>query len=700
MTVELEALESLKGDEKIIAEAQMRFRRCEEWEGYTRPLNIEDLKFADGDSDNGYQWPASITTARGDRPCLTINKVRQHNLQIINDAKQNKPSIKIRPVGDGATYDAAQVYEGVIRHIEYISNAQVAYDTATSFQVKMGVGYARVITDYEHDDTFNQEIYIRRITNPLDVYPDPDCQEKDGSDAKFGFIFKNIPTETFNKDYPKYKDYVTNEPLGNGENWLTEDHVRIAEYYRCTEKADKLWALPDPKTGEINYVRKSIIPREVIDALIKERGVPEERDITDYGVEWFLIVGNKIAEKKDWPGKTIPIVPLIGEQIVIDGVMDRKGHTRGLKDAQRMYNYNASAAVEYGALQSKTPYVAPAAAIEGFETFWDNANETNYSFLPYNHLDDDGNEIPKPERQQGPTGAPIYIEGMMTADQQMMMASGQYEANLGRKSNEVSGKAIDARERNGDDATYHFIDNQAIFIRRIGKICLELIPKVYDVERVIKIQAEDGEQSDVTLDPQAKQAHQMAQHQQEEEAKIIFNPNVGKYDVMADVGPAYATKRQEAFNAFSQIAAKSPELMGVIGDLLFKSADFPGADKIAERLERMVPAQAKGEGASPAEQQAQEQIKLLTGELTKTIQELAEERLKTKAKDADKSVNEFKAITDRLDVLFNHVVVTEKDKSAMLHDVMLNEHQSSLNMAEASHAQAIQPEPANEPPAA
>src|ERR1700742_1740669 len=438
--------ELLDGDERIIAEAKRRFRMCQDFEGTARNLFLEDVKFANGDSDNLYQWPDSVRRNReiDERPCLTINKTRQHNLQIINDARQHKSSPNIRPVGDGATFEASQVFDGIIRHIEYISNAQDAYTTANKFQVEGGIGFWRVTTDYIGDDSFDQEIYIRRIKDPGAVYIDPDINEKDGSDARFGFVFEDMPRDEFNAAYPQYKDLATQSPLDNTGGWVDKDHVRVAEYYRKVSKQDKLLAFTDPNTGEQVVQRASKIPEELVNAVIDDP-MTKHRIINDDEVEYYLIVGSQIAEKNIWPGKYIPIVRVIGEETIIDGVLDRKGHTRAMKDPQRNYNYWASCGVEFIGLQSKSPYIAPVAAIEGLETYWESANRVNHSVLPYNHLDDKGNPIAPPQRQQPPVMAAAYVSGMQFSDQQMMMVSGQYEATFGQKSNETSGRAIDER---------------------------------------------------------------------------------------------------------------------------------------------------------------------------------------------------------------------------------------------------------------
>lgn len=686
--------EHLKGDNKIIAEAQRRFKQCEEWESRARKLFLEDIKFANADSDNGYQWPNEIRRNRDvdERPCLTINKTRQHNLQIINDAKQNKPRAAVHPVGNGATFEAAQVYEGIFRHIEYISNATVAYDTATSFQVQGGIGYWRIVTDYLGNDNFDQEIFIRRIKDPLTVYLDPDINELDGSDARYGFIFDDMPLDEFRATYPEYRDMGGDTALGNAEGWVDKNHIRVAEYYRRTENKDQLISFSDPRTGRASLLRRGDIPDEIINGIIDHPST-RSREIKTWKVEWFLIIGDEVAERRDWAGEYIPIVRIIGEETIINGELDRKGHTRALRDPQRIYNYWASSAVEHVALQSKTPYVADARAIEGQEQYWETANTINHSVLPYNGTGDDGETIPPPQRQEAPQMAMAYIQGMQIAQQEMQMVSGQYEANMGQKSNEQTGIAIQERQRKGENANYHFIDNLAVGIRFTGKILIDLIPKIYDTPRVLRIIGEDGEESHIQIDPQAQAAYatkaKIHSENIEHDVEAIFNPAVGRYDVMADIGPAYQTRRQEAFNAISQIMQSAPETMNLIGDLLFKAADFPMAGEIAERLERMVPPQAKGEGVAPAVIELQTQLKHMQGLLADMAQELGEERLRLKAKDQQKDIDVYDAITKRMSILIKEQV-NPKDIATMLHDLMMEEHKAKLTQVTDASAIALE----------
>lgn len=683
---DLSVEEGLKGDEKVIAEAKRRWKQCVDWESVARQRGRDDRKFAEGDTDNKYQWPDSVRSGRekSQRPCLTINKTRQHNLHIINDAKQNTPSIKIIPTGGDSTYQSAQIYEGVIRHIEYISNSAAAYDNATEFQVKSGIGYWRVVTDYATPDDFDQEILIQPINDPDNVYLDPDIIQKDGSDARYAFIFVDMSKEEFQATYPKYKDYASNSSLGDTTTTQDEYHVRLVEYFRAVPKKDRIVAYVDPETGMRTVERESKIRekyQELADHVI-DNPQTKMRDIVDTEIEWRLIVGETVLEKQVWPGRYIPVIRVIGEETVIDGQMDRKGHTRALKDQQRIYNYAASSSVEFVALQSKSPYIASVASIENLGEYYDSANTDNYSVLPYNHMDDDGNELAPPKKADIPVASPAFIQLMQDAHQQMDMASGQYEATFGERSNERSGVAINARQRQGDKATYHFIDNLALAIRFTGKILLDLIPKIYDTQRIIRILAEDGSSAEVMIDPEMQQVYAQRMNRRTQEVQHIFNPSVGNYDVMCDVEPGYATKREEAFNALTNIIERNPNAFMLFGDLWAKNADFAEADKIAERIQNMLPPAAKGEGVDPNIQQMQQQLQKAQQINGKLLQSLSESKLKEKDYSEENSIKAYDAETKRMavegEILSKHVV-TPRLEAEMLHKMAVQEHQGGLN---------------------
>src|SRR5216684_902806 len=661
-------------ENQLIIEAKKLYKECEEWENNARLLYEYDIKFANGDTHNKYQWDSDLVLRREleDRPCLTINKTAQHNLMIINDAKQNKPGVRIRPVGDDASFEGAQVYQELIYHIEYISSAENVYDSATVTQVQAGVGYWRVDTDWIGSKSFDQEIYIRRIKDPRSVYLDKFINEVDGSDARYGFIFEDMPKELFEEEYPEFASIAGQTTLNNGgtDGWITKDNVRVCEYFKKTQEKDKLvaWIKPDTREQIIKYLSELNDVEKLTYKAIK--GFPEnrvaykfqERKVLTDNIKWYKIAGDRIIQEREWLGKYIPIVRLIGTETVIDGILDRKGHTRSLINAQQIYNYNTSANVEYGALQTKAPWIAPVDAIEGFEEYYKTANTTNHSYLPYNHMGEDGQSIPPPSRPQPPQPGLAYTEGLKIAQNEMMMASGQYQAQLGENENAKSGVAINARQRQGDRATYHFIDNLAIAIRYTGKILIDLIPKIYDTKRVKRIMASDGSIMNVTIDPELQQEmvkggnpQQPMMDKDQQVIEIAFNPNFGIYDIQADTGPSYATKRMEAAQALTQLAQANKEFMNVGGDIFFKMLDFPQADVLAERYKKLIPPNITGDAPDPQTEQvmhqASDKIQQLTTLLGQKAKDLADKdkELDIKAQELDLRRKEAEAEAARLD---------------------------------------------------
>jgi hypothetical protein len=648
------------GRHPVVQRAFEDFERAHKWESSARKNFLHDIKFAHADYANGYQWPNDIRRQRDidERPCLTINKVKQHNLMIINDAKKNKPGIKIRGAGSGSTADSAKMLTALMRHIEYRSHASAAYDIATAFQVHGGVGWLRAKTDYVAEDSFDQEILIESIDDPLMVLSDPDAKLPGKLDKNFLFIFDDVHRDDLERKYPEAARYATQSVL-NDSDWARTDYVRIAEYYVREQEEDRIYAFRTSDTQETRVLRRSTIElgskegaQAIIDNLEGDEAV-RKRDTTRTVVKWYYIVGEHIIDESEWPGDFIPVVEVVGEETVIDGIMDKRGHTRAMIDPQRMYNYWASLAVEYGGLQTLTPWIAPVEAIEGYEGYWNTANRIRHSVLPYNGVDDAGNKIEAPKRVEPPVSLPVAIAGMQQAMQEIMMVSGQYADQMGDKSNERSGKAIMERQRQSDTSTYHFVDNLAIAIRALGQIILNAFPRVYDTQRLIQINAEDGQAFELMIDPKAEQAYQQRVAYAGKVAEHVLNPNVGLYEVHADIGPSWGTKREEAVNALTLILTQAPQLTNLIGDLLVKACDFDLADEAAARLRRMVPPAALGEGPSMPEQQLQQRVQQLEALLARGMEELAKEKLKIKSQDARRDTDVFNAITQRLKIFLD-----------------------------------------------
>lgn len=643
-----------EGFDAIIDEGRDRFKHCAEYEAQSRQNFLDDLRISDADDINGYQWPSALREARTNnaKPALTVNIIRQHNLQIINEARKNKASIKVIPMGGDASVEAAKVWKQLIRHIEYVSNAQDIYAHAVTSQVKAGIGWWRIVTNYANDRSMDQMIFIEPVADALSVYIDPDCKKPDKSDANYAFVFGQIPPEDFKTSFPQYADLnlaTSQAPLGASSvgdvgTW-GKDMIWFAEYFRKVARRSRL----------INFswqwkrwtVREDEVPREVLNELLADP-TTRYRETKIEEIEWYLIVGQTVIDHTIWLGKYIPLIPVIGEELVVDGVMDRKGHTRNLRDAQRMFNYNISAQTELVADQTKTPWIAAAKAIEGNEPQWNAANRTTNAVLVYNNRDDEGNEIPKPERVTPPVHSQAHEIGMTNAFNWMMQASGQYQNQMGMMGNERTGAAIKARQGQSDNSVAHFQENLASALRLTGRQLIDLIPKILNTPRVIRVMDDDGSDLLIRLDPGAAQALQMKLDNQGKVVERVLNPTIGEFDVAEDVGPSYGSARQETLDALHTVMAENPALAGIIGDIYLKNLDIDDAMEAALRLKRMVPPQALGQGPSPAEQQLQAQLVQTQMKLEKALGLAARDRVKLVGKTEKRDIEAYSAETQRM----------------------------------------------------
>ncbi|WP_339077837.1 portal protein [Acetobacter sp. AC2005] len=667
-------------DDDLISEVQRRYDESQAHTSQWRSRARDDLRFFHADAYNHAQWDDAVYQARAGtfggspRPCLTINKTAQHVFQVENEARQSQMGVKVNATGFGSMSEAADAIEGIIRHIEYQSNAQQnAYACAIQGQVRTGLGWVHVVTDYVPGvDTFDQDFFIKSVPNSLNVYFDPAAQEPDHSDQNWAMIVEEMDRSEFDRMYPGHED-ISRDPISGLESdsgWVTDNTVRVATYYRRSEKKDTLWACMMPD-GSVRPMRESTMPEEMV-KMCRAMNAPS-RPVTSHAVEKIIIAGNTVIAQGDTVFSLIPLVPFIGiETRATDGNdADYAGLVRALIDPQRMFNYTASAYVESVALQTKAPWLASSEAIEGYEEQWAAANTSNAAYLPYNAVDHDtSTPLPVPTRIEPPSGSTGHFQGMQSADQWMQMVTGQYQAEMGAPGNEKSGVAIQQRQRQSDTANYHYTDNQGMALRYIGRLLIDAIPKVYDTQRAVQSLGMDGAQTGVVVDPALQQAAQVAlppgadgqpqqlpqgmplqKQRQIEGAILAINPTIGRYDVEADVGPAFATRKQDAFNSLVQIIQADPQLMGQIGDLVFLSADFPLADEIADRL--------KPASDDPRLGQAQQLIQQLQGQVGQLQQQIkdkqadiqikADAQKHTQVKDAmAEDTARYKAETDRM----------------------------------------------------
>jgi hypothetical protein len=636
---------------ELLAEMRTRMQSAQSAFSLTRQAELDDLRFMAGSPDNNWQWPQDVLATRGSvqgqtvnaRPCLTINKLPQHVRNVTNEQRQNRPSGKVIPADDRADPEVAEIFDGIVRHIEYMSDADVAYDTACDNQVTFGEGYIRLLTEYCDEDTFDQDIRIGRIRNAFSVYMDPMIQDPCGSDARYCFITQDITVDEFERMFPDATPITTLRTQGVGDAsmgyWLNENTVRIAEYFRIEEERATLNLYP----GGLTAFKGSFEARQM-EAMGMEP--LRTRESSKRVVKWMKTNGFEVLEEQDWVGKYIPVVRVVGNEFEVDGEIHVSGLVRNAKDAQRMYNYWVSQEAEMLALAPKAPFIGYGGQFEGYENQWKTANTQNWPYLEVNPdaTDGAGNSFPLPQRAQPPMAQQGLIAAKMGAADDIKATTGQYDPSLGATSNERSGRAILARQAQSDTGTYHYVDNLARAIRHVTRQIIDMIPKIYDTQRVARIIGMDGQTTMAKINPMQPEPVRELKDQNGVTIEKIYNPSVGRYDVVVTTGPSYLTKRQEAMDAMSQILQGSPQLWAVAGDLFVKNMDWPGAEELAERLRKTIDPKLLQDQDDPALQAANQQIQVLTQEMQAMQQMLQNVQQSMEAQKM--KVDTFKAESD------------------------------------------------------
>jgi hypothetical protein len=634
------------------------------------------------------QWPDAVRQQREDegRPVLTFNKLPQFVHQVANDIRQNPPGIKVSPVDGKSDPDLAEIFEGLIRHIEYQSNAPSVYAMAGGHAVSCGLGHFRVTTDYAGDETFDQEIYIKRIPNPLSVIWDPESVEPDRCDAEWCIVNELVHKDTFEERWPKAAPASVDIPMSEtdpegGLFWRNDDFIRVAEYWRKKPIKKKIVQLADGQIIDVTALsRNEIVQLQPI----------ADRDVDGYKVEHALVSAvDMLDDMTDWPGQYLPIIPVVGGEIPLGTKIYRYGLIRFARGAQQLYNFARSAAAESIALAPKAPFILTPKQIGKFKAQWDTHNTTQRPYLLYEH---DPNAPGAPQRSMPPDVPVALMQEAQIASEDMKALTGIYDASLGARSNETSGKAILARQREGDVSTAHFVANLNISLVQAGRVLVDLIPKIYDTERTIRILGEDETENMVPINSVVMSDRG--------EPVLVNDLSQGRYDVRLRVGPNYTTKRLEAAESMMAFAQSVPGAAAVIADLIAKNSDWPGSEEIAERLKRAIPPQILGEDAEqeidPMQQQMAAQaaaMQEMAGKIELALKQAQVTKTEADGRKSDASAKDIQVDT-LIKLLTAHIQGFQPDMNAA------DEGDASAKGAPASLPGALPPggQPQSSPP--
>jgi hypothetical protein len=621
----------------FIKEVREKFLLSNDYEKENRELAKEDIEFG----VMGKQWDERDVNLRKQegRPCITINKFPAYIRQVVNDSRQNRPSIKVRPVDDNSDPDTAEIFNGLIRNIETASNADVAYDTAINQAVSCGFGYLRINVEFADDDTFDRQIKIDRISNQFSVYGDPHSTSVDGSDWNCCFVTDRISKEEFEERFGEKAEATDWESDDNSDfEWLNDEGVWIAEYWERKQTPRKICLLSDGDVVDEDVYQENL-------SIYESLGITkvESRETVSHKVTQYILSGTEVLETNEWAGKYIPIIPVYGEEVILEGKRYFKSLIRDSKDAQKMFNFWRTTSTEVVGSTPKTPFIGEEGAFDVDTHKWNTANVKNWPYLQHKK----GTNTP--QRQPFASIPAGIIQEAMNASEDLQATMGMFGASIGEQDNAVSGRAINARKKESDTGTFHFIDNLSRALGQAGRIIIDLIPHVVRPGQILRIIGEDRKE---TTNITVGNRQEMQQQQPGRDLSNIYDLTVGKYDVVVDIGPGYTTKREEAASQMIEFARVNPQAIGLISDLIAKNLDWPGADEIAERFKAMLPPQILGEDPQMQQlqqqmQQMQQQAQQMVGQLQQQMEQLkADKTLESKKIDIDG----YNAETNRLKV--------------------------------------------------
>lgn len=566
-------------------DALKRYRDAADADAPNRDATLEDFRWYASE-----QWEQQVEQQRraAGKPTLTMNRLPMFVRQVINEVRLKPPAVKVRPGDSRATPDLAEIFTGLIRNVEQQSQAEIAYTRALEHAAIGGMGHFRIQTEYADDDTFDQDVRVRPVMSPLAVTWDHDARHPLRTDAQFTFVTDIYSKEAFEERWPDATPASWDSFTRDYPDWMHADFVRIAEYWYRKPVTKTLLRVDGVGVVDADKLTEEDIGRA------REMGlITGERRVETTKICQVLMSGHEeLSDVTEWPGRWFPIVPVLGDEVDVGERVVRRGMVRDARPAQMIYNIHRTALAEAFAMAPKAKWQATPKQIEGFHSLYEAANVSNVAVLPYNV---DPAAPGKPERVMPEVPSQALIADLQLAAADLEAVIGMHRAALGAESNETSGRALRMKRAEGDVGTFHYVDNLNRAVEHCGRILVDLLPRIYDTERQVRVLGESGEDKFVWINvvgPNGERIHDLS---------------AGKYDVVVEAGPSFATRREEARESMLAFMQSMPQQAAMIADLYVEANDWPGADEVAKRLRRPLVAQGIAEPREGDEPQQQQQ---------------------------------------------------------------------------------------------
>jgi hypothetical protein len=633
------------------------------------------------------QFNPQEITARGSRPSYSFNQLPKFGRQVINDQWQNVPQIKYIPKTD-ADVEKAEILEDMVREVQSQGCAQTAYKMAIASQVNMGWGYFAFATDYDNDESNDQNIYIREIPNTFQVYDDPACRKQDRSDRRFLIEVEDLPLTEFNRR--ENREYARDELQSVGSeypSWATmgENLVRVGHYWRMEYDKETVWF--NKETGE----KVTEKPKDVQN--YNERVIKKPR------VMYYKCTAKEKLEGRKWQGSHIPYCFVEGNKTVVNGKTYLTGIYEDMISTQVLFNYATNTAIELAESAPISPFIVPLRGVKQLEKYYDTVNRKNYAYLPYNDIDENGLPIAPPQRLQNGADLSSAVALIQMAEQNFYGTSGIYPASLGQQSNEKSGKAILARQREGDVSTSNYADTFRRALLYGGIIFQDLSKKIYDSTREIQVMSEDKKTRVVKINQKYKDP---------KTGKVIeYDMTKGEMGVAITTGPSFTTKREEARESQLALFQAAPQAMLPALPMIIRSQDWPNSDKTADAVERGLPPELRDpesqkeqmQGVPPAVQAQLQQAQQIIQQIGQALQEVQQQNqqlqqeivAKQNEVELAKQTGQSQKVQDALKAQYDKLAAQQKIAELTIAN-REKDLEIQLKDAQAMLAQQLQPE--------
>ena len=619
--------------ERVFLElARERFKLCCDADETRRADALDCVRFR-----CGKQWRPDIKRKRESkgRPAHEVNRITEFLMHVVNNMRQSRPAIEIDPVGDGADQKQAQIRQGLIQYIERNSQADIAYDTAFENMCTSGLGWIRVMDDWSDWDSFNKDLFIRWVENSFQVYSDPSVALPDWSDMQFAFVVEDMLPNEFKA---RYKDEQIPQPnmfqgYGNedvSKYWFPGQKIRVAEYFYIEQTEDVLCEMENGKTRLLSDLPVGMYKAYKNRLIEAETGddIGRTRECTVPTLMWAKITALSVLDRRTWKGRYIPLIPVIGHQVQLDGEKLIFGMVHFAREIQRMYNYIYSTLTEVIALAPRSQWIAAIDQIEDFQAIYEKSNTDPVVVLPYKPTSTNGQPNPPPQRVGTEVAVQGLIEALQVVDNMLKSVFMIYDASLGQRGPQESGSAINARKIESETATYNWGDNFIRSLRHLGIVVNDLLAPYYNAPgRIVHILREDQSTEEIKL---------MEQYQPKgEQEPITYDLSKGKYSVAVSTGPSYLTQRKQAASQMAELIKSDPALFNVIGDIFVDQQDWPGKAAIVERLKKTLPpALQDPEDAQKPTPQMVQQLQGMIQQLTAALHQATDKTELTRMKES------------------------------------------------------------------